>query len=106
MKVNDRRLVDLPRRTVTVHNVDLSLEDRQLYDKLELEGKRLVGQFVESGTVLQNYSTILQIILRLRQLCDHSSLCPVKGGFLDTISSLGGNPFNFITHQYIEWSYF
>ena len=97
MKVDDKRLVDLPRRTVTVHKVELGTEDRRIYDRLELEGKRLVGQFVESGTVLQNYSTILQIILRLRQICDHSSLCPVKEGFLDTISSLGGMHVTFIT---------
>lgn len=89
MKVDDKRLVDLPQRTVTVHNVDLSQEDRQLYDRVELEGKRLVGQYVASGTVLQNYSTVLQIILRLRQICDHSSLCPLKEGLLDTVSSLG-----------------
>ncbi|MCO5577017.1 hypothetical protein L7F22_030839 [Adiantum nelumboides] len=90
MKVDDRRIVELPRRTVNIHTVDLSEEDRQIYDRMELEGKRLVGQYVASGTVLQNYSTILQIILRLRQICDHCSLCPLKEGFLDTLSNLKG----------------
>lgn len=87
MKVDDKMLVDLPQRTVNIHTVDLSEEDRQLYDRMELEGKRLVGQYVATGTVLQNYSTVLQIILRLRQLCDHSSLCPSQG-FLEALSEL------------------
>ncbi|KAH7425334.1 hypothetical protein KP509_11G049800 [Ceratopteris richardii] len=88
MEVDNKRLVDLPRRTVNIHFVELDVKDRQLYDKIELEGKRLVGQYVASGTVLQNYSTILQIILRLRQICDHSDLCPLKEGLLDTISDI------------------
>ncbi|KAI5079409.1 hypothetical protein GOP47_0004888 [Adiantum capillus-veneris] len=94
MKVDDKRIVELPQKTVNIHTVDLNEEDRQIYDRVELEGKRLVGQYVASGTVLQNYSTILQIILRLRQICDHSSLCPLKEGFLDTFSDMKGKEYS------------
>ncbi|KAH9547320.1 hypothetical protein CY35_11G028300 [Sphagnum magellanicum] len=82
LQVNGHRLVELPRKTVTIHYVDLAAEDREVYDKLEENGKEVIGQLVQSGTVLQNYASVLQIILRLRQICDHSALCPAYSEML------------------------
>ena len=31
---------------------------------------------LSSDTLLQNYTAVLEIILRLRQICDHAALCP------------------------------
>jgi len=76
MQVDGKRLVELPRKTILMHYVDLTPEDRELYDKVEENGKEVVERFMENGTVLQNYATVLQIILRLRQICNHSGLCP------------------------------
>lgn len=82
MQVDGQRLVELPRKTVNLHYVELSAEDREVYDKVEEDGKEVVGRFMKTGTVLQNYATVLQIILRLRQLCDHSALCPAYSEML------------------------
>nr|ATG70978.1 DNA/RNA helicase protein [Cupressus sempervirens] len=76
MKINGQRLVELPPKFVEIHLVELCDEERQLYDRLEAEGKKVVQHFIKSGTVLNNYSTVLQILLRLRQLCDDPALCP------------------------------
>lgn len=76
MQVDGRRLVELPSKTISLHSVELTPEDRELYDKVEENGKEVIERFMESGTVLQNYATVLQIILRLRQICNHSALCP------------------------------
>nr|ATG70975.1 DNA/RNA helicase protein [Cupressus duclouxiana] len=76
MKINGQRLVELPPKFVEIHLVELCDEERQLYDRLEAEGKKVVQHFINSGTVLNNYSTVLQILLRLRQLCDDPALCP------------------------------
>eukprot|EP00249_Psilotum_nudum_P023028 c28730_g1_i2 orf=268-2055(+) len=90
MRIDGKRLVDLPQKTVSIYNVELSPEDRELYDKVEWEGKQLVRQYVASGTVLQNYATVLQIILRLRQICDHSALCPLQDQLLAAAPISGG----------------
>lgn len=76
MQVDGKRLVELPRKTISMHYVELTPEDRELYDKVEESGKEVIERFMRSGTVLQNYATVLQIILRLRQICNHSGLCP------------------------------
>lgn len=76
MQVDGKRLVELPRKTVSMHYVDLSPEDREVYDKVEEIGKEVIEGYMRSGTVLQNYASVLQIILRLRQICDHTGLCP------------------------------
>nr|ATG70976.1 DNA/RNA helicase protein [Callitropsis funebris] len=76
MKINGQRLVELPPKFVEIRLVELCDEERQLYDRLEAEGKKVVQHFIKSGTVLNNYSTVLQILLRLRQLCDDPALCP------------------------------
>ncbi len=31
---------------------------------------------MEAGTLLANYTSVLVILLRLRQICDAASLCP------------------------------
>lgn len=76
MQVDGKRLVELPRKTISMHYVDLSPEDREVYDKVEEIGKEVIEGYMKSGTVLQNYASVLQIILRLRQICDHTGLCP------------------------------
>lgn len=76
MKINGQCLVELPPKYVQIHPVELSHEERELYNNVETEGRKVVQNFINSGTVLHNYSSILQIILRLRQICDDASLCP------------------------------
>lgn len=76
MKINGQSLVELPPKDVQIRPVELSHEERELYNSVETEGRKVVQNFINSGTVLNNYSSILQIILRLRQICDDASLCP------------------------------
>eukprot|EP01018_Ginkgo_biloba_P028525 Gb_13232 [translate_table: standard] len=76
MKINGQSVVELPPKFVDIHPVELSLEERELYDSVEAEGKKVVRQYISLGTVLTNYTTVLQIVLRLRQICDNAGLCP------------------------------
>jgi SWI/SNF-related matrix-associated actin-dependent regulator of chromatin subfamily A3 len=69
-------LIGLPPKTVETCLVDLSVEERECYDKMESEAQNAVREFIDSDTVLRNYSTVLHIILRLRQICDDVALCP------------------------------
>ena len=76
MKINGHTLVKLLPKCVQIHLVELSHEEREIYNSVEIEGGKVVQNLINSGTVLNNYSSILQIILRLRQICDDASSCP------------------------------
>ena len=39
-----------------------------------LAGQRIVSSHLADNTLLQNYTTILEIIMRLRMICDHADL--------------------------------
>lgn len=72
-----KSMVDLPPKTVLACYVDLSAEEREYYDQMELEGRNKMQEFGDRNSILQNYSTVLYFILRLRQLCDDVALCPL-----------------------------
>ncbi|KAF2539672.1 hypothetical protein F2Q68_00023332 [Brassica cretica] len=63
-------------------------KNRQLYDHMEGEAKGVVQNLINSGSLMRNYSTVLSIILRLRQLCDDISLCPPELRSLTTLTSI------------------
>jgi DNA repair protein RAD5 len=67
-------LVPLPPRTVTIEEVELSEEERAIYDLIFWRAKRAFNDNVEAGTLLKSYSTIFAQILRLRQTCCHPIL--------------------------------
>jgi len=74
-QVDGKPLVELPDRQVFIQPVELSLEERQLYDSMAKEGKLVIGKYFKTGTVLNNYADVLAILMRLRQLCCHPKLC-------------------------------
>ena len=75
-RTKEQNLIVLPSKSVETHYVELSQEERDLYDRMEEEAKQVVGKYINDGTVTRNYSTVLSIILRLRQICTDVALCP------------------------------
>ncbi|EED22112.1 DNA excision repair protein (Rad5), putative [Talaromyces stipitatus ATCC 10500] len=67
-------LVPLPPRTVTIEEVELSEDERAIYDLVYYRAKRTFNDNVEAGTLMKSYSTIFAQILRLRQTCCHPIL--------------------------------
>jgi DNA repair protein RAD5 len=67
-------LVPLPPRTVTIEEVELSEQERDIYDLIYHRAKRAFNDNIEAGTLLKSYSTIFAQILRLRQTCCHPVL--------------------------------
>ncbi|PKY04654.1 hypothetical protein P168DRAFT_326467 [Aspergillus campestris IBT 28561] len=67
-------LVPLPRRTITIENVELPEQEREIYDLIFTRAKQTFNANVEAGTLLKSYSTIFAQILRLRQTCCHPIL--------------------------------
>ena len=69
-----RAVVDLPPRQVSLQVATFSPEEQAFYDALWEQSKSKFNRLVEDGTVLQNYAHILELLLRLRQACDHPNL--------------------------------
>ncbi|KAF3790759.1 SWI/SNF-related matrix-associated actin-dependent regulator of chromatin subfamily A member 3-like 1 [Nymphaea thermarum] len=90
-----KNLISLPPKMVEISYVDLSMDERELYDKMELDAKTIVQEYIHLNSVLRNYSTVLLILLRLRQICDDVSLCPGDIGSLfpsKNLEDVSNNP--------------
>lgn len=75
MKTPDgEALVPLPPRTVEVQELELSKQEREVYDYIFTRAKRTFNATMEAGTLLKSYTTIFAQILRLRQSCCHPVL--------------------------------
>ena len=71
---NGEALVPLPLRTIDIEEIELSKQEREVYDYIFTRAKRTFNATVEAGTLLKSYTTIFAQILRLRQSCCHPTL--------------------------------
>nr|CAB3458767.1 unnamed protein product [Digitaria exilis] len=93
--IGTKSMIELPPKTVLECYIDLSEEEREIYDQMELAGKDKMQEFGDRDSILRNYSTVLYFILRLRQLCVDVSLCPldVKSWFpSNSLEDVSKNP--------------
>ncbi|KAL8949846.1 MAG: hypothetical protein Q9222_004086 [Ikaeria aurantiellina] len=75
MKTPDgEALVPLPPRTIDIEEIELSKQEREVYDYIYTRAKRTFNATMEAGTLLKSYTTIFAQILRLRQSCCHPVL--------------------------------
>ncbi|KAL8916681.1 MAG: hypothetical protein Q9208_008381 [Pyrenodesmia sp. 3 TL-2023] len=75
MKTPDgEALVPLPPRTIDIEEIELSKQEREVYDYIYTRAKRTFNATMEAGTLLKSYTTIFAQILRLRQSCCHPTL--------------------------------
>ncbi|KIK07632.1 hypothetical protein K443DRAFT_673209 [Laccaria amethystina LaAM-08-1] len=64
----------LPPRTVIVRRDYFSPEEKELYLSLFSDAKRQFTTYLDSGTVLNNYSNIFSLLTRMRQMACHPDL--------------------------------
>ncbi|KAI9671298.1 MAG: DNA helicase rad5 [Alyxoria varia] len=75
MKTPDgEALVPLPPRTINIERVELSQDEREVYNLIFNRAQRTFSANVEAGTLMKSYTTIFAQILRLRQSCCHPVL--------------------------------
>lgn len=80
-RTKDTAMVGLPPKTVETVYVELSGEERQLYDEVKEEVKALLRDYDNDGSMVYSYSTMLSMILRLRQICTDFTMCPANFKF-------------------------
>ncbi|XP_057513282.1 helicase-like transcription factor CHR28 isoform X1 [Actinidia eriantha] len=67
-------IINLPPKSVELKKVDFTKEERDFYCRLEADSRAQFAEYAAAGTVKQNYVSILLMLLRLRQACDHPLL--------------------------------
>ncbi|KIK70117.1 hypothetical protein GYMLUDRAFT_255303 [Collybiopsis luxurians FD-317 M1] len=78
-KLDGKILIELPPKDITLQRLEFSEEEREIYDAVEKRMQTQFNRFLKAGTVLKNYSTVLVLLLRLRQCCVHPSLIQEEG---------------------------
>lgn len=74
-----RPIIVLPPADIQIIYCELTEAEKDFYDALFRRSKVKFDQFVEQGRVLHNYASILELLLRLRQCCDHPFLVMSRG---------------------------
>lgn len=95
-RMKDRGLVGLPSKTIEIRWIELSAKEREIYDHMVRKAKNVIRQYISLGTVMQNYSAVLSIILRLRQICANIALCPSDYKIPFSPDQIEGNNFSFV----------
>ncbi|EFC48881.1 predicted protein [Naegleria gruberi] len=73
-KINGKRIVMLPPKRIETVNIQFTEAESNFYKSLYEYSKGKFNEFVRSGTVLKNYANILEMLLHLRQVCNHPAL--------------------------------
>ncbi|EIW72382.1 hypothetical protein TREMEDRAFT_70705 [Tremella mesenterica DSM 1558] len=72
--IDGKPILNLPGRTVEVVACPFDSEERAFYEALEKQTALSFNKFLRSGTVMANFTSVLTMLLRLRQACNHPAL--------------------------------
>ncbi|KAK4055289.1 hypothetical protein OIV83_000572 [Microbotryomycetes sp. JL201] len=73
-KLDGKELITLPEKVCDDTLLELSPEERSIYDAVERKSQVAFNKFMKAGTVMKNYANVLTMLLRLRQVCLHPAL--------------------------------
>ncbi|GAA6038972.1 hypothetical protein JCM8097_000134 [Rhodosporidiobolus ruineniae] len=78
-KLDGKELIQLTDKTIDLHELEFSPEEREIYTFVETRAQVRFNKFLKAGTVMKKYvvrllDSVLVLLLRLRQLCCHPSL--------------------------------
>lgn len=71
---NGQPIVQLTKKNVELVSLVPSAEERDFYDALYKRSKLKFDTFVAQGNVMKNFGSVFELLLRLRQACDHPYL--------------------------------
>lgn len=96
-RTKEKGLVGLPSKSIETFYVNLHEEERRVYDQMEEAAMNFVKVYISDESMVRNYSTVLSILVRLRQICTDLALCPVDLRALLPPSQIEGNVFSDLT---------
>lgn len=65
--VDGKVLIDLPPRNLNLVECDFDEDERAFYEALNAKIQLTLNKFIKSGTTMSNYTSMLVLLLRLRQ---------------------------------------
>nr|XP_060623727.1 helicase-like transcription factor isoform X2 [Anolis sagrei ordinatus] len=74
-KVKGKPVLKLPERKVFIQHITFTEEESVTYNTVKNESISAIRRYFNEGTILSNYADVLGVLLRLRLLCCHPSLC-------------------------------
>ncbi|KAF9011925.1 SNF2 family N-terminal domain-containing protein [Cyathus striatus] len=72
--LNGKKLVDLPKRLVNVVSCHFDSDEKAFYDSLENKMESTIEKLMETSKGNSSYISVLLLLLRLRQACNHPLL--------------------------------
>lgn len=72
--VDGKPILQLPPREILVESSNMDSDEQEFYKALEQGALDQMNLFISQGSVSRNYSSILVLLLRLRQACCHPKL--------------------------------
>ncbi|KAG8735272.1 hypothetical protein FRC10_010802, partial [Ceratobasidium sp. 414] len=81
-KLEGKPLIILQPKEIEIEELEFSADERQIYGAVEARQQQKFNRFLRAGTVMKNYSAVLVMLLRLRQVCNHPQLIAYAAGEL------------------------
>ncbi|XP_026384793.1 putative SWI/SNF-related matrix-associated actin-dependent regulator of chromatin subfamily A member 3-like 1 [Papaver somniferum] len=91
-RLNSDPLVGLPPKTIETCSVELSAEEREKYDQMEVDYQSVVRNYLHLGREVAHHTSIDGIVQRLRQMCNEAASCPSEPHRSYTIEDVSKNP--------------
>lgn len=85
--IDGRPILNLPQRNVHMTHIDFSPDERNHYDFVNQTAQARFNKYMQQGTVMKNYSSVLVLLLRLRQACLHPSLTLQEGDVNEEVAA-------------------
>ncbi|KAL4512333.1 hypothetical protein ABPG72_005335 [Tetrahymena utriculariae] len=82
--INGNSIISLPEKYCFIEKVEFTPEERMFYDKVHQTSKEEFDGFLSQGVLLSNYMKVFELLLRLRQICDHIFLLTTRGDVTNT----------------------
>lgn len=77
--IDGRPILDLPERNIHMTHIDFSPDERVHYDYVNQRVQARFSKYLHQGVVMKKYSSVLVLLLRLRQCCLHPHLTLTEG---------------------------
>lgn len=72
--IDGRNILHLPGKTIQTCFVDMTKEEKSIYNALFHKGQDQFNEIVTGGMLQYEYAHIFELLVKLRQVCDHPAL--------------------------------
>ncbi|KNC96716.1 uncharacterized protein SPPG_07926 [Spizellomyces punctatus DAOM BR117] len=86
--IDGKPILSLPPKNISVFKLTLDASEQALYDRVYERARNVFQELDDSGRVFKHYATLLELLLRLRQVVTHPALYRDQGDVGETIGEM------------------